>query len=78
VVASDIAPHREVAKFLPDKAVLLVDPASSDEQLAHAIIRAASEGQVTGADETVPTWGTMAKQTLATYSRVIAGSHRLQ
>jgi glycosyltransferase involved in cell wall biosynthesis len=72
VVASDIAPHREVAGLLPEDAVTLVDPAADEEQLADAIREAASRGRVTGADTRVPTWAMAAQRTRAVYQQVLA------
>jgi glycosyltransferase involved in cell wall biosynthesis len=72
VVASDIPPHREVAGYLPEGALSLVDLAANDHELAQAIIGAASEGPVTGAEDTVPTWRDVALRTRDVYDQVVA------
>ena len=71
LVASDIAPHREVAAFLPEGSVTFVALGATDEELATAILSARAKGPVVGALETVPTWRVIAERTLATYSDVV-------
>jgi glycosyltransferase involved in cell wall biosynthesis len=69
VVASAIAPHQEVARFVPPGRIAFVPPDVSPADLASAIVAAAARGRLQ-ADSSwqVPTWDTVARQTLDVYA----------
>lgn len=74
VVASDIAPHREVAGYLPAGAVSLLTADTTDQAVSEAIAGMATMGPVMGAEDTVPTWRTVADRTHELYRRVLSRS----
>jgi glycosyltransferase involved in cell wall biosynthesis len=77
VVATDLAPHREVAGLLPDGAVRLIPTSSSPAEVAAAILAALADrarlDAGAGADPaawSVPSWDSMAAQVLDVYRAV--------
>jgi glycosyltransferase involved in cell wall biosynthesis len=69
VVASDIAPHREVATFVPEGRITFVPPSASPADIAEAIVSARARGRLQAhANWPVPTWESVAEQTLNVYA----------
>jgi glycosyltransferase involved in cell wall biosynthesis len=69
VVASDIAPHREVARFVPPGRIDFVPAASTPRGVAAAIVAAREHGRAEAqADWPVPTWKSVAELTLGVYT----------
>jgi glycosyltransferase involved in cell wall biosynthesis len=68
VVASDIAPHQEVAQFVPAGRVDFVSAAVSPAEVAESIIRARRRGRLEAqAHWPVPSWQFVAEQTVQVY-----------
>lgn len=75
VVASDIPAHREVARYLPNDRVALVNPGCTPSDLARAIVRHAEAHSQCGrsvAADNIPTWDHLADQVMRTYLQVVA------
>lgn len=77
VVASDISPHREIARLVPDGRVALVDPDATPRVLAQAIIRQLATGRTDPVDPaspvpgwSLPTWDELVEGVLSVYRRV--------
>jgi glycosyltransferase involved in cell wall biosynthesis len=75
VVASDVPAHRDVAQCMPDQ-VTLVEPQAAAATLARLIQRAAEQPRLEATVLSLPSWSTVAEQTLTLYDTLWAATNR--